>query len=222
MTATTATYTRAQVAEHKSREDGWFIINNGVYNVSKFYDDHPGGRDVLLAHIGTDATEDFEAVRHSRGAMRKLEELKVGELDVSERRQYISMAQVAEKKSADGAWFVINNKVYDVTKFLDLHPGGRDILLYSAGGDATQAFTDNGHSNAAYRMMVKYAIGDLELSERKAIVNRKQSGDPNGAAETHMVRVKSEDESLLSRIQEQLKLFIILALFVMAGVFLLS
>lgn len=217
----TATISKAEVAEHNHKESGWFIINNSVYDVSKFYDDHPGGRDILLAHIGKDATKGFEDVHHSKGAMRKLEELKIGELPESERRKFISMAEVSSKKSADEAWFVINNKVYDVTGFLDLHPGGRDILLYNAGTDATQAFTDNGHSDNAYRMMGKYAIGDLALADRRSFMPRKTTGDHHVAAAKE-VRVKSEDESLLGRIQEQLKLFIVLALFVMAGVFLLS
>ncbi|EPY18537.1 cytochrome b-domain protein, partial [Strigomonas culicis] len=161
------TVSRNDVAAHKEKADGWIIINNGVYNVSKFYDDHPGGRDVLLAKIGMDATEDFEAVRHSSGAMRKLEELRVGTLPEAEQRKFLHMADVVSKKSADAAWFVINNKVYDVTKFLDLHPGGRDVILYNAGQDATEAFTNNGHSDTAYRMMAKYHIGDLDVSERK-------------------------------------------------------
>ncbi|GET85438.1 cytochrome b5-like protein [Leishmania tarentolae] len=214
-------YTKAQVAEHNSKESGWLIINNSVYDVSDFYDDHPGGRDILLAHIGTDATEGFEAVKHSKGAMRKLERLKIGELAESERRRYISREQVSAKKSADGAWCVINNKVYDVTPFLDLHPGGRDILLYNAGGDATQAFTDNGHSDTAYKMMQKYVIGDLEPSERKALVNRKATNTQQPAP-TQMARGKNENASLIDRIQEQLKLLMALVLFVIAGVFLLG
>ncbi|AYU75604.1 cytochrome b-domain protein, putative [Leishmania donovani] len=216
-----AVYTRDQVAEHNSKESGWLIINNGVYDVSDFYDDHPGGRDILLAHIGTDATEGFEAVNHSRGAMRRLEKLKVGELPENERHRYITLEQVAAKKSAAGAWLVIHNKVYDVTPFLDLHPGGRDILLYSAGGDATQAFTDNGHSDTAYQMMGKYVVGDLEPSERKTLVNRKATGAKQ-AATTQMLHVKNENASLLLHIQEQLRLLMALALFVIAGVFLLS
>ncbi|KAG5487907.1 hypothetical protein LSCM1_08222 [Leishmania martiniquensis] len=213
--------TKSEVAEHNRKENGWLIINNAVYDVSKFYDDHPGGRDILLAHIGTDATEGFEAVHHSKGAMRKLEELKVGELPESERRHYISMDQVAAKKSPDSAWIVINNKVYDVTPFLDLHPGGRDVLLCHAGGDATQAFTDNGHSDMAYRMMTTYAIDDLVPNERKAFVSRKATdGQHTGSLQT--MPAKSGNESLLCQIQEQLKLFLGLAVLIVAGVFLLS
>ena len=34
-------------------------------------------------------------------------------------------------------WLVINRKVYNVTAWVDRHPGGRKVLNYYAGGDAT-------------------------------------------------------------------------------------
>lgn len=215
---------RAEVAKHNRKESGWFIINNDVYDVSKFYDDHPGGRDILLSHIGTDATDDFEAVHHSKGAMRKLDGLKVGTLPPDERHEFISMAAVSAHKDATGCWMVLNSKVYDVTPFLDNHPGGRDILLYNAGTDATQAFTDNGHSDAAYSMLKKYCIGDLEIAERRPYVNRKTAGSAHGGvAEASAASArKSGNESLLTRIQEQLMLFMLLGLFVVAGYLCLS
>merc|ERR1712183_458517 len=43
-------------------------------------------------------------------------------------------------------WMVIHDKVYDVTKFLDEHPGGEEILIESAGKDSTEAFEGVGHS----------------------------------------------------------------------------
>lgn len=42
-------------------------------------------------------------------------------------------SEVAQHKSADSCWIVLHNKVYDVTKFLDRHPGGRNILLRQGG-----------------------------------------------------------------------------------------
>ena len=35
-------------------------------------------------------------------------------------------------------WIVIHDKVYDITKFLDEHPGGEEILIKNAGADATE------------------------------------------------------------------------------------
>jgi L-lactate dehydrogenase (cytochrome) len=35
---------------------------------------------------------------------------------------------------------IIKNTVYDITDFVDAHPGGSGILLKYAGRDATEAF----------------------------------------------------------------------------------
>ena len=37
------------------------------------------------------------------------------------------MAEVAKHKSQDDVWMVIHNKIYDVTKYLDDHPGGMEV-----------------------------------------------------------------------------------------------
>ena len=61
----------------------------------------------------------------------------------------------------DDCWIIINNKVYDVTSFLDKHPGGSDIILDFAGKDATEEFRDIGHSENAKKMLEKYLIGKV-------------------------------------------------------------
>nr|AAB31253.1 cytochrome b5 homolog {EST} [Brassica napus, Naehan, root, Peptide Partial, 51 aa] [Brassica napus] len=50
-------------------------------------------------------------------------------------------------------------KVYDVTKSLDDHPGGHEVILTSTGKDATNDFTDVGHSSTAKPMLRKYYVG---------------------------------------------------------------
>ncbi|KAM0001619.1 putative cytochrome b5-like heme/steroid binding domain, cytochrome b5, heme-binding protein [Helianthus debilis subsp. tardiflorus] len=55
-------------------------------------------------------------------------------------------------------------QVYDVTPFMEDHPGGSEVLLASTGKDATDDFEDIGHSDDAKAMMDKYYIGDLEKS----------------------------------------------------------
>ena len=37
-------------------------------------------------------------------------------------------------------WVVIHDKVYDITNFLDEHPGGEEILIENAGTDSTESF----------------------------------------------------------------------------------
>ncbi len=55
--------------------------------------------------------------------------------------QQISQKDVAaHNKPENGLWIIIDNEVYDVTKFVDEHPGGPKILKRSAGKDATKPF----------------------------------------------------------------------------------
>merc|ERR1712102_207688 len=68
-------------------------------------------------------------------------------------------------------WTVIHDKVYDVTKFLDEHPGGEEILIENAGQDSTEAFEDVGHSTDAREMMKEYLLGELRESDRKGTVD---------------------------------------------------
>lgn len=55
-------------------------------------------------------------------------------------------------------------KVYDVTSYLDDHPGGAEVMLEVAGQDATNMFEDIGHSTDARAEMKKYEIGLLKVS----------------------------------------------------------
>ncbi|GLC49885.1 hypothetical protein PLESTB_000319300 [Pleodorina starrii] len=73
-----------------------------------------------------------------------------------------SLADVKAHTTDKSCWLVVHGKVYDVTEFLEEHPGGYDIILTSTGKDATQDFEEIGHSNSAKKLLDKYLIGDYE------------------------------------------------------------
>ncbi|XP_001355100.2 cytochrome b5 isoform X2 [Drosophila pseudoobscura] len=79
----------------------------------------------------------------------------------------ISLATVKKHNKADDLWIVIENKVYDVTKFRLEHPGGEDSLVDVAGRDGTKEFIDVGHSLEAREIMKKFYIGDLAAADIK-------------------------------------------------------
>lgn len=62
----------SEVALHDSREDGWTVIYDKVYDVTEFLGSHPGGEDVILEYVGYDATLAFRGVGHSKGAVNML------------------------------------------------------------------------------------------------------------------------------------------------------
>jgi len=77
--------------------------------------------------------------------------------------QLFTKEDVSKHNQPDDCWIIIEDNVYDVTKFLDDHPGGRDILLECAGTDCTTDFRDVGHSVDARNYLIKYKIGVLVL-----------------------------------------------------------
>ena len=44
--------TMSEVKEHKKESDLWLVIKKKVYDVTKFYEQHPGGGEVLLDTAG--------------------------------------------------------------------------------------------------------------------------------------------------------------------------
>ncbi|KAK8974215.1 hypothetical protein V6N11_034584 [Hibiscus sabdariffa] len=69
---------------------------------------------------------------------------------------------LAQHKDINDCWLLISGKVYDVTQFLEEHPGGDEVLIAVAGRDATDDFEDIGHSDDARGMMEKYCIGEVD------------------------------------------------------------
>uniref|UniRef100_G3UBE4 Cytochrome b5 type B n=1 Tax=Loxodonta africana TaxID=9785 RepID=G3UBE4_LOXAF len=74
---------------------------------------------------------------------------------------YYRLEEVAKRNSSKEIWLVIHGRVYDVTRFLDEHPGGEEVLLEQAGVDASESFEDVGHSFDAREMLKQYYIGDV-------------------------------------------------------------
>ncbi|XP_049404055.1 cytochrome b5 [Solanum stenotomum] len=75
-----------------------------------------------------------------------------------------TMEEAAEHNTKDDCWVVIDGKVYDVSSYLDEHPGGDDVLLGVTGQDATDEFEDAGHSKSARDLMEQFFIGELDTT----------------------------------------------------------
>lgn len=77
-----------------------------------------------------------------------------------------SLTEIAKHSSETNCWLLINNKVYDVTKFIPDHPGGVSQIIPYCGKEATKAFDTQGgrgrpHSPTADEMLKDYYIGNL-------------------------------------------------------------
>jgi len=71
-------------------------------------------------------------------------------------------ADVATHNTADSCYVTVGTKVYDVTDFLDSHPGGADLILQHAGTDVKDAMEDevsHSHSEAAWEVLDECLVG---------------------------------------------------------------
>ena len=71
---------------------------------------------------------------------------------------------LAVHNKKDDCWIVRNGRVYDVSAFVEDHPGGDDLILQYAGNDIGEAMDDpeeHAHSASAYDMLDEYLIGKL-------------------------------------------------------------
>ena len=71
-----------------------------------------------------------------------------------------TMAELAEHKAY--TWLAIRGKVYDVSFWLDKHPGCSSVLKKHAGGDATNIFTAVEHTPSAHAWLRGFLIGTVE------------------------------------------------------------
>ncbi|XP_044205240.1 cytochrome b5 isoform X1 [Thunnus albacares] len=81
--------------------------------------------------------------------------------------KYYTLEEIRVHNMSSDTWLIIHDKVYDITGFLEEHPGGEEVLLEQGGTDATESFEDVGHSTDAREMLEQYFIGELHMDDRK-------------------------------------------------------
>lgn len=54
--------------------------------------------------------------------------------------QQITYDELAKHNTTNDLWMAIHGKVFDLTMYLDYHPGGEKMLMKGAGKDATELF----------------------------------------------------------------------------------
>ncbi|KAK1574199.1 acyl-CoA dehydrogenase domain-containing protein [Colletotrichum navitas] len=75
------TFSTSDVAAHNKPEDLYIIVDEDVYDLTKFQDDHPGGKKILQRVAGKDASKQFWKY-HNEGILKKYKaKLLVGSLD---------------------------------------------------------------------------------------------------------------------------------------------
>jgi cytochrome b involved in lipid metabolism len=72
----------------------------------------------------------------------------------------LDAVEVAKHNSVSDCWMIIHGKVYDLTNFEGVHPGGSYSIVQFCGTDASAGF-DMQHSSRQLAKVASYVIGNL-------------------------------------------------------------
>ncbi|GFR52705.1 hypothetical protein Agub_g15334 [Astrephomene gubernaculifera] len=81
-----------------------------------------------------------------------------------------TLEEVAKHDKPDDAWIIVQHletkeyRVYDITTYIEEHPGG-DAILRHVGGDTTEGFHGPQHPVTVYVLIEEYCVGKLAESE---------------------------------------------------------
>ena len=79
----------------------------------------------------------------------------------------ITLAQVKKNNKSTSCWTIVNRKVYNVTEWINQHPGGSARILSLCGKDGTAMFSGqhSGQSGPG-NVLASYQIGVLKTKKR--------------------------------------------------------
>jgi nitrate reductase (NAD(P)H) len=90
-----------------------------------------------------------------------------------------TMEEIAKHNTEEDVWIIVNDRVYDCTDYLELHPGGVDSIIINGGADSTEDF-DAIHSQKAHKMLERYFIGKVDPTSKSDQVEEKEQVNEAG------------------------------------------
>ncbi|MDO8507306.1 MAG: cytochrome b5 domain-containing protein [bacterium] len=95
--------------------------------------------------------------------------------------QTLTLVEISKHNSQSDCWMIIDNKVYNLTSYCMMHPGGGSGITSYCGADGTNAFNTKdksnpkSHSSYATGLLDSYYIGDVGAQADSSKIQPTQS-----------------------------------------------
>lgn len=199
--------TLAEIAQHSTKEDCWTAIDNTVYDLTPYIQQHPGGAGALANLCGIDGTAAFKSQHGAeQRPLSELASLAIGvyagnvtpsdpsaapttepsatPTSPSVQPGTYTVAEVAKHNTGTDCWSVVNKNVYDLTPYVSSHPGGATVIKAICGKDGSAAFSGQ-HGGAATptSVLAGFKLGTLAATAAGAAGTLPQASVPAGEGE---------------------------------------
>lgn len=77
-------------------------------------------------------------------------------------RKGVTMADVAKHNTRNDAWICVEGRAYDVTEYVERHPGGWLPISNLAGKDVTDAFANYHPASVYEKLLPSFFVGEIE------------------------------------------------------------
>lgn len=175
-----------QIAQHATREDCWTAIEGQVYDLTPYMQQHPGGAGSLAWLCGIDGTSAYQSQHGSEPQPAiELDSLAIGvyagfaatEAPATESNQSptsepspsataqaggYTAKDVAKHNSATDCWSIVKGNVYDLTSYVNRHPGGTAVIKAICGRDGSVSFSSqHGGQKQPESVLAGFKVGTL-------------------------------------------------------------
>jgi len=76
----------------------------------------------------------------------------------------MTLLELTNQQIIDNNYIIIENKIYDLTSFEKIHPGGEKVLQYYRGKNATEKFNKihgNHENNSIKEKLETFFVGNI-------------------------------------------------------------
>merc|ERR1711871_1783208 len=100
--------------------------------------------------------------REEEGVTELVESVYHRKTRLAAKRAGITMAEVAKHNSREDAWICVEGRAYDVTKYVESHPGGWLPISNLAGKDVTDAFANYHPASVYEKLLPNFYVGEIQ------------------------------------------------------------